>query len=100
MGNGRSATGAGLPPSASGCSLRRCPSFELRSQPEFDAAVTKIYYRPGHAGVPMLIHAHGVAMGEPEKLGYATGIEQVIDVDSSAHRTQITVVCGSVRPPR
>ena len=81
--------------SASGTSwpsatLRRLffsPLLYLRLQPELDATVPEIQDRPRHVGVPVLIHADRVAVGESEDLGHAVGVEEVIEVYVSTHGT-------------
>jgi hypothetical protein len=91
--------------SASGTSgapatLRRLflsPPLDFRLQPELDATIPEIQDWPRHVGVPVLIDADRVAVGESENLGHAVRIEKVVEVYAPAHATQITFVKGSVR---
>jgi hypothetical protein len=77
--------------------LIRRPSLHLGAQPKLDPSVPLVQDGTGHVLVPMLVHAHGVAVSEPEQFGDAVGVDQFVQVDLSAHSPKITFVVGSVR---
>ena len=48
----------------------------------------------------MLVHADSVPVRQPQKLGGPIRVQEVIDINFPAHRSQITLVRGFVRAPR
>ena len=63
------------------------PPLYLRLQPELDATIPEIQDRPRHVGVPVLIHADRVAVGESKDLGHAVRVEKVVEIYVSTHAT-------------
>ena len=68
---------------ASGLALG--PLFDLRTKPELDAPLPEIEYRLGHIAVSVLVLQHGAAVREPEDLGHALSVDQVLGIDSRRH---------------
>jgi hypothetical protein len=70
---------------ATGRRLLGCPAFNVRPEPDLDAAVAEVEDRPWHVQVPVLVDADGVAVGEAQELSYAVGVDEIVDVDSLTH---------------
>jgi hypothetical protein len=61
------------------------PAFDVGLEPDLDPSVAKIEDRPWHVRISVLVDAHGVAVGKPKSIGYAVGIDEIVDVDSLTH---------------
>ena len=61
------------------------PAFNIGLEPDLDAPVAEVEDWSGHVWIPVLVDAHGVAMGQAKELCHGIGVDQVIDVDSLAH---------------
>jgi hypothetical protein len=59
--------------------------FHLGPKPEHAPTAAEADHRSGHVGVPMLVDADVVRMGEAEDRGDASGIDQVVRVDQWCH---------------
>ena len=62
-----------------------CPAFDVGLEPDLHAAVAEVEDGSWHIRVPMLVHAHGIAVREAKQLCHAIGVDEIIDVDSLAH---------------
>jgi hypothetical protein len=78
--------------------LALCPSSDLRAKPELHATVPEVNDGAWHVGVASLIQADAVAMRQPEDVGHAGGVDEVLGVDPWSHALKATSVDGSVRP--
>jgi hypothetical protein len=65
--------------------LLGCPAFNVRPEPDLDAAVAEVEDRPWHVRVPVLVDAHRRAVSEAKQLGHGIGVDEIVDVDSLAH---------------
>jgi hypothetical protein len=70
---------------ATACRLLGRPEFDVGLEPDLHPSVAEIEHRPWHVRIPVLVEAHGVAVGKAEQVGYAVGVDEIIDVDSLAH---------------
>jgi hypothetical protein len=85
-------------PSAAIGGLVGGPLLDLRAKPDFHAALTEVDHRSGHVGIPVLVDADCIGMGEVQKLCHAMRVEEIIQGDPTSHGAQITSLVGSVRP--
>ena len=65
------------------------PSFDFGSKPELDAPLAEIEHGLRHIVVPLLILKDGVAVSQPEDLGYALRIEQILCRDHRSHAASL-----------
>jgi hypothetical protein len=61
------------------------PQLDVLSQPQEWPLRSKIHDRPRHVGVPPLVQAHAVGLGQPEDLSDPSGIDEILRVDEGAH---------------
>lgn len=74
------------------------PRGDLGLEPELHAPLAKVYNGPWHIGMPMLVHADGVRMAQPERSCDTTRVEQLVNIHLPTHVAQVTAVVNSVRP--
>jgi hypothetical protein len=56
-------------------SLLSSPALDVGSQPELDPSSAEVDYWARHVGVPPLVLADGVPMGQVQNVGDALGVD-------------------------
>src|SRR4051794_1087127 len=61
------------------------PRSDLTSEPELASPLAHVDNRARHIWIPPLVGAHGVQLGKPNEFCHYARVDQIADVDSSAH---------------
>jgi hypothetical protein len=89
----------GLPARPTLCELTSRPCFDLRPKPQLGPSIAELADWTRHVVVPVLIHAHGVAVSETEELGDAVCVEEIVDVYLAAHIARLLQYSDPSEPP-